>query len=184
MSPFKQRLKRCGGECNVALNYCHWKLVWLPSYPSLSPREGRGGETEQTGAKAQQDQSRNIPRGEKRLTPFNQLSYRQTGSHSVALQAEQQQKRLRIFGFSGNDLRNKNQSVRASSTVCREGSRTSQTRPDEIRPQTIRLQAATSKFTVIIILKGIKAAVKFSWDCFNELLFSLSSLTDSQMGPS
>lgn len=30
-------------NCNVALNYSHWKLVWLPSYLSLSPRERGGG---------------------------------------------------------------------------------------------------------------------------------------------
>lgn len=49
-------------------------------------QRGRGGE----GAdrrQAQQDQSRNIPRGEKQLTPFNQLSCRQSFSQCAAAAA-------------------------------------------------------------------------------------------------
>lgn len=50
-------------------------------------QRGRGGERADR-RQSQQDQSRNVPRGEKQLTPFNQLSYRQTVS--VPLQAQQQ----------------------------------------------------------------------------------------------
>lgn len=40
-------------------------------------QRGRGGERADR-RQAQQDQSRNVPRGEKQLTPFNQLSYSQS----------------------------------------------------------------------------------------------------------
>lgn len=46
-------------------------------------RRGRGGERADR-RQAQQDQSRNVPRGEKQLTPFNQLSYRQTSQCAAA----------------------------------------------------------------------------------------------------
>lgn len=46
-------------------------------------QRGRGGERADR-RQAQQDQSRNVPRGEKQLTPFNQLSYRQTVSQCAA----------------------------------------------------------------------------------------------------
>lgn len=48
---------------------------------------GRGGERADR-RQAQKDQSRNAPRGEKQLTPFNQLSCRH--KVSVLLQARQQ----------------------------------------------------------------------------------------------
>ena len=44
---------------------------------------GRGGGRADR-RQAQQDQSRNIPQGEKQLTPFNQLSDRQTDRQCAA----------------------------------------------------------------------------------------------------
>lgn len=66
---------------------------------------GRGGGRADR-RQAQQDQSKNIPQGEKWLTPFNQLSCRQTESQAVGvfLQAQQKKRKTHIFGFTGDNL--------------------------------------------------------------------------------
>lgn len=65
---------------------------------------GRGGGRADR-RQAQQDQSGNIPQGEKQLTSFNQLSYRQRDRHTdSALLQTQQQRQTHIFGYTGNDL--------------------------------------------------------------------------------
>lgn len=66
-------------------------------------REGERADRRQ----AQQDQSRNVPRGEKQLTSFNQLSYRRTvrqcASASPAI-VPIREKNSHILGFTENDL--------------------------------------------------------------------------------
>ncbi len=67
-------------------------------------QRGRGGERADR-RQAQQDQSRNVPRGEKQLTLFNQLSYRQSqcaaaGTTTVPIG----EKKSHILCFTKNDL--------------------------------------------------------------------------------
>lgn len=66
-------------------------------------QRGRRGERADR-RQAQQDQSRNVPRGEKQLTLFNQLSYRQSRCAAAGPTAVPiRQKKSHILGFSEND---------------------------------------------------------------------------------
>lgn len=72
----------------------------LYSYPAIYQCHGEGREEGADRRQAQQDQSSHVARGEKRLTLFNQLSYRQPDKPQQWLPYQTE---TDILGFTDDD---------------------------------------------------------------------------------